>query len=167
MDSGKAERAGRVFKGRSLTVDVFFLPPSFCSFTISLGQALIVGILQFGEKIMPISYWKGISGRRPLFPQRPELETSIVVSIFLYFTSLWTSLPSSLPSLRPTQFVCEESYALPLPTYLHVLHQPSSAHHHFFPGRFGYYLVGLFAATLGPIILSPHNTLHYPSAMYI
>lgn len=35
---------------------------SFCPFAVSLGQALPVGISQAGEKIMPISELKGVSG---------------------------------------------------------------------------------------------------------
>lgn len=102
-------RAGGVFQGRSLTLGALPPPSSSRSFTVFLGQAWTVGILQFGEKIMPISYLQGISGRPPLSPERPEVDISIAVC----FTSLWTSLPSSRPSLRPTHVVCAEAQASP------------------------------------------------------
>lgn len=58
----------------------------FCSFAVSLGQALIMGMLQFGEKNAHKLLEGNFREMTPV-PQKPELETSIVVLIFLYFTS--------------------------------------------------------------------------------
>lgn len=107
---GRLRGQGGRSKAESSSGVRFFLPPPFLPL-LSLGQALLVGIPQLGEKLRPVCHLKGIAGRAPLSPQKPMLESSILFSLFLYFTSPWTSLPSSLPSLRPTQWVSEEASA--------------------------------------------------------
>lgn len=166
MDSGKAERAGRVFKGRSLILDEFFcllllflrclFRPGFDRGNTPVwwkdnAHKLLEG--NFREMTpVPAKAWAGnfhCCFHFPVFHLPLDL-TSIISSISKAYTvGLWSILCLAFAHVSP----CPSSVLLSPPPFL--------------SWKIWLLSCGSLCATLGPIILSPHSTLHDPSEMYI